>query len=108
MIIEFDLLSYVAIRLIIVPCVIQFEIDIYCRFDQNFMTNPNLLDNPLFVYKIIILGDPCIGKTCLTIRYCEDHYPTNKQATIGIDFKDKRISIDEIKVRLNIFDTAGQ
>lgn len=28
--------------------------------------------------------------------------------TVGIDFKDKRIVIDEIKVRLNIFDTAGQ
>lgn len=28
--------------------------------------------------------------------------------TVGIDFKEKRIVIDEIKVRLNIFDTAGQ
>lgn len=27
-------------------------------------------ENPLFVYKIITLGDPGIGKTCLTVRYC--------------------------------------
>lgn len=61
-----------------------------------------------FVYKIIVLGDSGVGKTCLTVRYCEDYYPTNKQVTVGIDFKDKRVVIDEIMVRLNIFDTAGQ
>lgn len=65
-------------------------------------------DNSTFIYKIIILGDSGVGKTCLTLRFCEDIYPLNKHATVGIDFKDKRIIIDEIVVRLNIFDTAGQ
>ena len=63
---------------------------------------------PFFVYKIIIIGNPGVGKTCLAIRYSDEEYVDNKQVTVGIDFKDKRLMIDEIRVRLNIFDTAGQ
>lgn len=61
-----------------------------------------------FIYKIIVLGDSGVGKTCLTLRFCEDYYSGSKQVTVGVDFKDKRIVIDDITVRLNIFDTAGQ
>ena len=66
------------------------------------------VENIFFVYKVIILGDSGVGKTCLSVRYCEDNYSANKQVTVGVDFKEKQITIDEFKVRLNIFDTAGQ
>lgn len=68
-----------------------------------------------FAYKIIVLGQSCntqrysaVGKTCLTLRYTENVYGETARCTIGVDFKSKSIDIDEIKVRLNIFDTAGQ
>lgn len=49
-----------------------------------------------------------IGKTSLTLRYTDNIYTEATKCTIGVDFKSKSIDIDEIKVRLNIFDTAGQ
>jgi len=68
-----------------------------------------------FTYKLIVLGQSCtanahaaIGKTCLTLRYTENTYSETVKCTVGVDFKSRSIDIDEIKVRLNIFDTAGQ
>jgi GTPase SAR1 family protein len=49
------------------------------------------VENAFFVYKVIILGDSGVGKTCLSVRYCEDHYSSNKQVTVGVDFKEKQI-----------------
>lgn len=42
------------------------------------------------------------------MRYCEDAFQTDYFSTIGVDFKIKRIEIDDCQVTLNIWDTAGQ
>ena len=60
---------------------------------------------------MIIIGDAGIGKTSFLVRFTEDHFDTlndNHIATIGIDFKIKRISLDGKNVKLQIWDTAGQ
>lgn len=59
-------------------------------------------------YKILVLGDSNVGKTCIVHRYCDDRYFDTYISTIGIDFKQKIIDLDGVPVKLQIWDTAGQ
>lgn len=53
------------------------------------------------VFKIIVLGDSGVGKTCLTYRFCEGQFLDKSEATIGVDFRERNIKIghEDIKVR---------
>lgn len=46
------------------------------------------------VFKIIVVGDSCVGKTCLTYRFCEGKFPGRTEATIGVDFREKVVAVD--------------
>lgn len=60
-------------------------------------------------YKIMLIGDSGVGKTCLLVRFKDDTFLTcNFIATVGIDFKNKIVTIDNKKCKLQIWDTAGQ
>lgn len=59
-------------------------------------------------FKIVIVGDSGVGKTCFLISFVKESYHAEYKATIGIDFATKLIEIDEKLVRLQIWDTAGQ
>lgn len=59
-------------------------------------------------YKLLLLGDSSVGKTCLLLRYCEEKYADSHLATIGIDYRFKTLDYNGLKVRLQIWDTAGQ
>ncbi|KAI1261289.1 rab protein [Xylariaceae sp. FL1019] len=66
-------------------------------------------EDALPVLKILIIGPSGAGKSALLLRYCEDHFdPESASATIGIDFKMKKLQVRGKAYRLNIFDTAGQ
>lgn len=54
------------------------------------------------VFKIIVLGDSGVGKTCLTYRFCEGQFLNKSEATIGVDFRERNIKIrnEDIKVKL--------
>lgn len=43
--------------------------------------------------KLIIIGDSSVGKSCILLRFSEDHFPTSHMPTIGIDFKIKTINV---------------
>lgn len=53
------------------------------------------------IFKIIVIGDSNVGKTCLTFRFTGGSFPDKTEATIGVDFKEKAVEIDGeiIKVR---------
>ena len=40
-------------------------------------------------YKIIVLGESGVGKTCLSFRFCAGRFPVHSEATIGLDFREK-------------------
>ncbi|XP_065841786.1 ras-related protein Rab-8B-like [Oscarella lobularis] len=61
-----------------------------------------------YVFKILVVGDSGVGKTCLLQRFVDDLAKPSYIATIGIDFKVKTIRIDGDIVKLEIWDTAGQ
>ncbi|KAI1827556.1 ras family-domain-containing protein [Xylaria intraflava] len=66
-------------------------------------------EDALPVLKILLIGPSGAGKSALLLRYCEDLFdPESSTATIGIDFKTKKLAVRGKSYKLNIFDTAGQ
>jgi Ras-related protein Rab-8A len=58
--------------------------------------------------KLLMIGDACVGKTCLLNTYKHDAFSHIHQCTIGIDFMTKHIELDGKRLKLVIWDTAGQ
>ena len=58
--------------------------------------------------KFVIIGDPSVGKTSLLRRVIENKFDEQYLSTIGVDFSFKGITIRNQKVKLQIWDTAGQ
>ena len=54
------------------------------------------------IFKIIVIGDSGVGKTCLTYRFCAGRFPDKTEATIGADFREKVIQIDGEKIKVGI------
>ena len=63
---------------------------------------------PDFIYKILLLGNSGVGKSSFFIRLFEDSFSETHVPTIGIDFKTKDLIKDKDKIRIQIWDTAGQ
>jgi len=60
------------------------------------------------LFKLLLIGDSGVGKTCILFRFSEDAFNTTFISTIGIDFKIKTIELRGKKIKLQIWDTAGQ
>ena len=48
-----------------------------------------------YLFKILIIGESGVGKTCLLLRFTEDSFTTTFLTTIGIDFKIKIINLEK-------------
>ena len=60
------------------------------------------------IFKILLLGDSCVGKTAMLLRYFDDYYkPNTHYYTMGIDFRFKLIDVKEKIIRLEVWDTEG-
>ncbi|KAM8842606.1 ras-related protein Rab-33B-like [Synchiropus picturatus] len=59
-------------------------------------------------FKVLVIGDSAVGKTCLTHRLCGADFPCRVEATIGVDFRERLLEIDGGKIKLQLWDTAGQ
>ena len=53
-------------------------------------------------------GDAGVGKTSIARRFVDDAFLTTYIHTIGIDFLEKFVEIDQKTIKLQIWDTAGQ
>ncbi|XP_003374379.1 GTP-binding protein Ypt2 [Trichinella spiralis] len=60
------------------------------------------------LFKLLLIGDSGVGKTCILYRFSDDAFNTTFISTIGIDFKIKTIELKGKKIKLQIWDTAGQ
>ena len=67
----------------------------------------NEVDN-LLKLKLIVVGNQNTGKSCILNRFVNETFDESYQATIGMDFFSKNVSIHGQDVRLILYDTAGQ
>ena len=67
--------------------------------------------DPFFRLQLIIIGDSGVGKTSFMDRFIEGsgtEFKNSFNPTVGIDFKVKNVLINDKRIKLQIWDTAGQ
>lgn len=61
------------------------------------------------IFKIILLGDSSVGKSCICIRATSDTFDPFYSTTVGFDFNTVNIKLNNnTLVKLQIWDTCGQ
>ena len=59
-------------------------------------------------FKIIVIGDSFVGKSCLALKAVKGIYTENYNPTIGFEFLTFFVKIEESNIKLQIWDTCGQ
>ena len=60
------------------------------------------------LFKLIVIGDSGIGKSCLMHRMCHNEFTEDHEVTVGVEFGSLLVRMQDINVKLQIWDTAGQ
>ncbi|EEB14589.1 GTP-binding nuclear protein RAN1, putative [Pediculus humanus corporis] len=64
---------------------------------------------PEKLFKVIIIGDPTVGKTSFVQRYVENTYKRDYKGTVGVDFALKILKWSDTQtIKLQLWDIAGQ
>ena len=59
-------------------------------------------------FKIIVIGDSGVGKSCLTMKATKNYFENYYSPTVGFEFFTFNVKIKEKNIRLQIWDTCGQ
>ena len=59
-------------------------------------------------FKIIVIGDSSVGKSCLTTQAVRNNFMEFYQATVGFEFLTFNLRMNSNVVKLQIWDTCGQ
>jgi small GTP-binding protein len=57
---------------------------------------------------MVVIGDTGVGKSCLLLQFIDKRFSSVHDLTIGVDFGTRIVEINNEKVKLQIWDTAGQ
>lgn len=59
-------------------------------------------------FKVIVIGDSGVGKSCLTLRATKNTFENNYNATVGFEFFTFNSKVEDKVVKLQVWDTCGQ
>ena len=59
-------------------------------------------------FKIIIVGDSGVGKSCLSIKASRNYFEDFYSPTVGFEFLTFNVKIEDQNIKLQIWDTCGQ
>ena len=49
---------------------------------------------PPRTFKVVVIGDMSVGKTCLICRLCGGKFPEHTETTIGVDFLERTMEVE--------------
>jgi len=61
-----------------------------------------------YLFRFIIVGDSNVGKSCLLLQFTDNNFRNQHETTIGVEFGSKTITNNNKKIKVQIWDTAGQ
>lgn len=67
-----------------------------------------MASNRVCHFKLVLLGDSAVGKSCLVVRFVRDEFFEFQEPTIGAAFLTQTVALDDATVKFEIWDTAGQ
>lgn len=56
-----------------------------------------------YLFKIILIGDANVGKTCLVKRFTKGFFAPSQGPTIGVDFTIRTVEVDGEKVKVSLY-----
>ncbi|MFX0071543.1 MAG: Rab family GTPase, partial [Candidatus Hermodarchaeota archaeon] len=59
-------------------------------------------------FKIVVCGDPGVGKTSTILRFTDGAFARTYIPTLGVNISEKNVEVKNIKVKLILWDIAGQ
>lgn len=59
-------------------------------------------------FKLIVIGDSGVGKSCLTMKATKNIFDEDCQPTVGFEFFSFNMKINDKVIKLQIWDTCGQ
>ena len=67
-------------------------------------------DSPSFdlSFKLIIIGDQGVGKSCLAIKASRNYFEDFYSPTVGFEFLTFCVTVEDKTIKLQIWDTCGQ
>ena len=65
-------------------------------------------ENYDYIMKLILLGDSSVGKTNILTKYLKNFFDPDSKATVGVEFGTKSVEIEGKKIKVQIWDTAGE
>ena len=71
------------------------------------LLNKNV-DESNLVFKVIVIGDSFVGKSCLTVKAVQGVFDNRYSSTVGFEFLNYSVKLDNQIIKLQIWDTCGQ
>ena len=65
-------------------------------------------DDDVIGIKVTLIGESSVGKTCIINKYCKNLFDSNVDSTLGANYSQKKIERGGQRIRLDLWDTAGQ
>ncbi|KAM9723287.1 ras-related protein Rab-25-like [Menidia menidia] len=64
-------------------------------------------ENYNFVFKVVLIGESGVGKSCLLSRFTRGEFSLQSRSTIGVEFSTRTLTIQACSIKAQIWDTAG-
>lgn len=71
------------------------------RRSPESIINPSAEESFDFLFKIVLIGDCGVGKTCVVQRFKSGSFVERHGNTIGVDFSMKTVTVDGKKVKVS-------
>jgi Ras-related protein Rab-2A len=63
-------------------------------------------EQPDALFKVIIIGDSGVGKSCFLVQFTEGGFKEDHNVTIGVEYGAKTLDLAGKRIKLQIWDTV--